>query len=348
MRYPLLIVAVPFSLFACSRSGSEHRGFSNTGDPIVQIAAARDLTCARTRGGNVLCWGDDAFTSTIMSANDLPAPTRTRPTAVAGIKDAVALDVASSTGCAVDRAGSAYCWTDRTGNQRGPAPPLVAAAIGVADAADVSLGVAAMPQVCFRKKDGTVTCLFADRQSLPRDEKPVAGLSGVEAISVGDMLTCTLRGGGKLTCWGGSVVHLEPMDKALAAPPLLEKTKDFSAGSAFACAIDASGAVSCFGSDKGTPPSQPAVLVRAGVYHACIVDTGGHVLCWGDDRFGQLGRTGPDGVEGVYDAVDVAVGEWHTCALEKSGKVLCWGRNARGQLGDGTSEDRREAREVRR
>jgi alpha-tubulin suppressor-like RCC1 family protein len=330
---------------ACSRPSSNDHG-STASDPIVQIAAARDLTCARTQKGNVLCWGDDAFTSTFLSANDLPAPTRTRPTAVAGIKDAMDLDVASSLGCAVDRGGAVYCWTDRTGNQRGPAPALVATAIGVTDAVGVSLGVAAMPQACVRKKDGTVTCLFADRQSLPRDEKLVSGLTQVEAVSVGDMVTCAARAGGKLSCWGGSVVHLDPMETAIAAPPLLENAKSLSAGSAFACAIDASGKVSCFGADKGEPPSQPARLVRAGVYHGCIVDTGGQVLCWGDDRFGQLGRMGPDGVEGVHDVVDVAVGEWHTCALEKSGKVLCWGRNARGQLGDGATEDRREAREV--
>jgi len=335
---------VSFALLACSRPSGDAGGSARIG--IVQIASAKDITCARTQGGDVLCWGDDAFTSITMSASALPAPTRTRPTPVAGVKGAVALDVASSLGCAVDGTGALLCWIDRAADQHGPAPPLQALATGVGDAAGISMGLASMPRVCVRKKDGTVSCLSADRHALPRNEQRVSGVEGVEAFAAGDMVTCAVRGGGNLACWGGSVVGLKGQGEALAGPPLLEGVKDVSAGSAFACAVDRAGKVVCFGSDKGQPPSRPASLVRAGVYHACIVDTGGHVACWGDDRFGQLGKHGPNGVEGVQEVIDVAVGEWHTCALEKSGRVLCWGRNARGQLGDGTSKDRREAKEV--
>jgi hypothetical protein len=317
------------------------------------------MTCARTRDGEVSCWGDNAFTSSTMSASSLPAPTRTRPARVLGVKGAVAVDVAASLGCAVDDGGALHCWTDTTADRTGPAPALQAVPTGVTDAANVSLGLASAPRACVLKRDGTVGCLSVARQALPKGEQREPGLEGVTAFATGDTISCAIRTGDKLSCWGYAL----GTQAAAPGPPLLENVKEVSAGSAFACAIGAAGKVTCFGSIKGTPPVAPAALVRAGVYHACIVDaprtlgpilsnavgdkTGGHVVCWGDDRFGQLGQQGPYGVEGVEGAIDVAVGAWHTCALEKSGRVLCWGRNARGQLGDGTSTDRRVAREIR-
>ncbi len=308
----------------------------------------------------MLCWGDDGLTSTTMEASSLPAPTRTRPTRVLGVKSAVAVAVASSLGCVVDDGGALQCWTDTTADRPGPAPELQAVPIGVTGAANVSLGLGSALRACVLKRDGTVGCLSAARQALPKNEQREPGLQGVTAFAEGNMLACAIRTGDKLSCWGGV---LGTKDAALAGPPLLENVKEVSVGSAFACAIGAAGKVTCFGSTKGAPPAAPATLVRAGAHHACIVDaprtlgpilsnavggkTDGHVMCWGDDRFGQLGQQGLYGVEGVEGAIDVAVGEWHTCALEKSGRVLCWGRNARGQLGDGTTTDHRAAKEVR-
>lgn len=340
----LLALTSPLWL-GCSGSSADGNG-SGAAGMVVQIVSAKDLTCARTRSGEVLCWGDNAFTSTTMSASSLSAPTRTRPMPVSRVKGAVALDVASSLGCVIDGAGELLCWTDETADRSGPARALGAAKTGVGGVTGLSMGSAAMPRVCVQRKDGTVGCLWADRRSLPRDEQRVAGLEHAEAFAAGDMITCAVRDGGKLACWGDSGLGLESREKALAGPPLLQGVKDLSAGSAFACAVDSAGNVACFGAPKGTPPAGPARLVRTGVYHACIVDTKGHVACWGDNRFGQLGKQSAGAVDGVEDAIDVAVGEWHTCALEKSGRVLCWGRNSRGQLGDGTSADRAEAREV--
>ncbi|MFT3772120.1 MAG: hypothetical protein QM820_42485 [Minicystis sp.] len=333
--------------FSCSRpSGDASSGSAASRSEIVQIASAKDLTCARTRAGEVLCWGDDAFSSVTMSASALPAPTRTRPAPVEGVRGAVTIDVASSLGCAIDGAGAVLCWMDGAADRRGPAPPLRATPTGMTDAAGLSLGLAAAASACVIKKDRSVRCMSSDRGKLPRSEATVESVDAAEAFATGDMIRCAVRAGGKLACWGGSAIGLKSQREALAGPPLLEGVKDVSAGSSFACAVGESGTVACFGTDKGRPPSIPAKLVRAGVYHACLVDTGGHVHCWGDDRFGQLGEQGAGGVEGVLDAIDVAVGEWHTCALEKSGRVRCWGRNARGQLGDGGHADRRRAKEV--
>lgn len=345
-RFSVLIVLAALVPSACSRACSPGTTGQSKSATIVQIASAKDTTCARTRSGEVLCWGDDAFTSQTMTQSSLPEPTRTRPTKVLGLKGAVALDVAASTGCAVDSAGALVCFVDRMADRTGSAPPLVARPVEVDDAVEVSMGLAPLSPVCVLGKNRQVRCLSSERESMPRDPKEIPGLEEVESIAQGDTVTCVLRNGGKLWCWGSQFGGFKPLEQALAGPPLLDGVKQVSAGSAFACAVGTGGKITCFGSTKGTPPSEPAVLVRAGVYHACMIDTGQHVRCWGDNRFGQLGELGANAVAGIEDAVDVAVGEWHTCALEKSGRVRCWGRNARGQLGDGTSTDRSTAADV--
>jgi alpha-tubulin suppressor-like RCC1 family protein len=325
----------------------------------VQIVSAVDITCARTEDGDILCWGDDAYSSMLMSGDSLPKPTRTKPTPVLGVKHATVIDVGSSLGCAIDESKTLSCWTDRSADQYGPAPLLTATPVdGVRDVTDLSLNLAANADVCARGSDRRVTCLSADHESLPMSAKSRFVVSDVDAYQEGDLVSCAIRNGGDLACWGGTFSGLKQQDEALRGPPLMKNAKGVSAGSAFACAVDAAGKVGCFGADKGMPPAVPAKIVRAGVYHACIVDMNGHVACWGDNRFGQLGL--PRGLEpggglpplrawpvaGVDDAVDVAVGNWHTCALEKTGRVKCWGRNTRGQLGDGTNVDRAAAAEI--
>jgi len=325
-------------LCACAKPKPEGNS-SPTANPnvvIAQVVAGKDLTCARTNAGDVYCWGDDAFSSSSMSAVSLPPPTRTRPVLVAGLKGATAIDVGSTVGCAVDGAGAVSCWRDRTADQTGPAPALSAQPTGIAEALDVSLGIASVSRACVRKRDQTVACVTIDRGTLDRTPTPVADLEGVEAFSSGDVISCATRKGGKLVCWGAGLFGLKPLEDALAAPPVLEGVTNVAAGSAFACAITNDGTVKCFGSERASPPPLKAKLVRAGVAHACLLDPQNIVHCWGDNRFGQLGSSEADGtVREVRDAVDVAVGEWHTCALEKGGRVKCWGRNERGQVGIG-------------
>jgi alpha-tubulin suppressor-like RCC1 family protein len=264
---------------------------------------------------------------------------------VIGIKNAVALDVATSLGCVVDNAATLFCFTDRTADTHGPAPSLAARPDALAtDVLDVSLSLAAKPSVCVRKKNGDMACTSAERQALPvRPFQTEA--TGTAAIATGDMVRCVLRDQGAASCWGSTFLGFKEQTQALGGPPWLTGAGEVSAGSAFACAIDANQQVKCLGDAKGTPPAGPVQHVRLGVYHGCVIDQQGRVRCWGDNRFGQLGSAfGP--VEGVSDAVDVAVGNWHTCALEKNGRVLCWGRNSRGQLGDGSTANRAEARAV--
>jgi len=325
MRLTIASAAI-LSLFSCVKSKPEGATV------VAQIVAAKDTTCARTIGGDVYCWGDDAFTSATMSAASLPKPTRTKPTLVAGVKGAKAIDVGASIGCAIDASGALLCWQDRTADQDGPAPPMSARPTGVTDALDVSLGLASTSRACVRKKDRTLTCLAYERYGFTEKPSAISGVDGVDAFGVGDKnTTCVVRQG-KLACWGSSFAKLKPQSEALAAPPLLEGVKDLSVGSMFACAVDARGAVTCFGSDNGAPPSTKAKLVRSGANHACLLAEDGSIACWGDNRFNQLGTST---TRDLRDIVDIAVGEWHTCALERSGRVKCWGRNERGQLGIG-------------
>ncbi len=89
-----------------------------------------------------------------------------------------------------------------------------------------------------------------------------------------------------------------------------------------------------------------AARLDAGLRHTCAVVATGAVWCWGSDEFGQLGNDPAFGV-GVASATPVAValpagrtatavsaGPAHTCAVLDDGSAWCWGRDLQGELGN--------------
>jgi alpha-tubulin suppressor-like RCC1 family protein len=70
--------------------------------------------------------------------------------------------------------------------------------------------------------------------------------------------------------------------------------------------------------------------VVAGESHTCALLASGAVLCWGSNASGQLGP-GP-GAPIASGATTLVAGARHACALV-GGAVQCWGDDASGQLG---------------
>ncbi len=83
------------------------------------------------------------------------------------------------------------------------------------------------------------------------------------------------------------------------------------------------------------------VDIDAGEQHTCAVDASGAVWCWGRNENGELlvdtmGAPALTPVELTmlpFPAVAVACGRRHTCAVLSDNRVYCWGGNDVGQLG---------------
>lgn len=113
------------------------------------------------------------------------------------------------------------------------------------------------------------------------------------------------------------------------------------------CAVDATGAVRCWGFSALGSNALPtavvglsdAVQVAVGDFHGCAVRSDGTLGCFGRDDFGQLGDgtagggSGISTVSGITQAVQVAVGGATSCALTQDGRALCWGDHSTGLLG---------------
>lgn len=271
--------------------------------PAVAVSAGIGHTCAVTRDGAVWCWGSNdsgqlgdgrAFSAEWDPALDR----RTAPVRVRGLT-VPAVDVAAglSSTCALTVAGGVECWGDNYWGQLGD-------------------GVGPMPEV---KESDMPPDL---RRSSPA---PVAGLSGVVALSSGVQHACALTGAGRVWCWGMN-------DRGELG-------------------VDAPTARGVPGEVPGLPAGVTAI--SAGT-HTCAQTGDGAVACWGPNDSGQLGDgTGardraldvegpgplsarPVAVAGLAAASGVSAGSSHTCATV-AGSTTCWGSNSRGQLGDGTT-----------
>lgn len=243
-----------------------------TGAVQVSTSGGVQFACARTGGGAVFCWGDNA----LGQLGDGTTTTRSTPVPVTGLTDAVDLSVGSGTVCAVRASGAVVCWgSDQSGALGdGPGSPETCGStacsrvpvpvVGVADATQVHVG---FRTVCVRRATGAVACwgdnfngqlgVGQDRTALPSADAPLPlSLADVVEVRSGILASCARHTSGTVSCWGsnawGTVGDGSGVGSTVpvAVAGLADATV-LSVSGAIACALRAAGGAACWGGPGG-------------------------------------------------------------------------------------------------
>ncbi|MFI5492452.1 hypothetical protein [Actinoplanes sp. NPDC051859] len=154
-----------------------------TDDPVVDIAAGGDTTCAATAGGAAYCWG----------ADPADGADRTGPTAITTGGKVRQIATGGQQSCALDTDGAAYCW----GIDKREAGPYAAVSSGAA-------------HTCGIDREGRAFCWgdggdgrlgngqTADRRA-PTGVELAAELAAIDA---GTAHSCAVDSRGYTFCWG--------------------------------------------------------------------------------------------------------------------------------------------------
>ncbi|WP_165703712.1 RCC1 domain-containing protein [Enhygromyxa salina] len=283
----------------------------------VELVAGGDFSCARRRSGAVVCWGNNQDGQLGDGRGAKVGAWSTRPTAVAGLSDAIAFGAGEAFACALRRGGKVVCWGAGASGQVGAggerAFALPQPVTGVAKV--VSLGVGGQ-HVCAVEQSGRVMCWGRNTEGQLGDggiasrvnARAVQGLADAKSIIAGGRHTCALRRQGELACWG------EGRQGQLGVAGEVERER--------------------------TPIVTGVTGMKdivAGGEHTCALFSASDMRCWGDNSDGQIDagrrpKPTPAKVDGVRGVVDIAAGERHTCVVS-GGKVYCWGLADRGALG---------------
>ena len=307
--------------------------------PHVELQATMDGVC-ELADGVVRCAGRNLW-GEVGDGTREPHPDWVR---VPGTEGAVQLSAGGRHVCVRIDDGTARCWGDdafaQLGDGVGGEPrtsPVTVA--GVRDIEEIRAGMA---HTCARVRGGDVLCWggMIDSVVLGFDLDPTSRrhptriASEVSRLVAGNERTFARTSHGWAT-WS----------PARGAPPVprlldgLDDAVDLASGIADECAVDAAGAVRCWGASHPSTHQRPhdpetaqrihglppATRVTVGRAHTCALVAGGQVYCWGE-LFGYASKpTTPERIEGIDDAVDLTAGFEFTCARLRSGPVKCWG-----------------------
>ena len=300
---------------------------------VTAIAAGDFHTCA-VAAGTVSCWGNNSLGQLGNTTNNGTNTANPTPTPVAGLTGVTAIAAGYIHTCAV-AAGTVSCWgnnyhgqlgstTNNSTNTPNPTPTQV---LGLTGVTAITAGylhtcaVAAGTVSCWGiNKYGQLGSTTNSGNGNPNPTPtPVLGLTGVTAITAGDLHTCAVAAG-TVSCWGTNF--------------------DGQLGNTTNNGI----------STPNPNPTPVAGLtgvtnVAAGSAHTCAV-AAGTVSCWGSNKLGQLGNTTNNGtntpnptptqVLGLTGVTAITAGDLHTCAVAAT-TMSCWGRNFDGQLGNTTN-----------
>lgn len=276
------------------------------GATILDFAAGDSHTCVIGSGGKLFCWGSNYFGQLGLDSTvdyNLAQPVRT---VIAGGSPRQANSVVAGDEhtCALYAPGSAACW----GHYYDKKPQFIT---GLSNPQRIA---ARGNQTCVLEASGTVKCW---RMLAPSQPNPtvVPGLSA-KRIAAGRLHACAINQSDIVQCWGFNTQGQLGIGHSLPA---------------------GSGVMTVARSG----PFDAAIEIAAGHDHACALLASGAVECWGSNVVGQTGH--PTSTHTVTPhrvitsgARGVAAGTHHTCALFDAGSVRrmhCWGENASGQLG---------------
>lgn len=252
---------------------------------VVEFALGLSHTCARTTGGGVWCWGDDARGQL---GDDGWGHSRV-PRQVVGLASGVRQIAAGwKHACAIGDSGGLSCWGGNEDGELGdgslenrfvptPVPGF---------AAGTAMVSANRSRTCALKASGEVWCwgLYFE----PTTPTRVQGLSAdVVAISVGAGHACALTARGSIECWGDN--EYGQLGRGSRTDVRLPPGEALAASSSY-------------------------TSVTVGYNHVCATTAAGDALCWGQISTGVLGNG-----ESRWSAVPVAVAEIPESLIFRSG-----------------------------
>lgn len=292
------------------------------------IEVAAQNACGIRSDGALLCWGNNAFTPTVLQYGNTPQQIGT-----ATDWQAISLSTWSIIGLRAEL--GAFAWGRNFDGA--PFPPEDSEIAQPTQVLPVPGGWREL------KPEGAFVCGLAGDQAFCWGAIDDGALgNGVTTTLMvptrigGDTWTalagsqgqCGLRSDGALMCWGDADdfgvsygVGFGNGDPVWAPTRLGTDTWSAVAGS------------------NSIFPALAMCAIRSGQLH-----------CWGDNTTGELGIGTTDGPQRSPVAVnvgnvpsgtqwiEVAVGD-HTCAITSTGTLWCWGANDSGQLGTGTTSD---------
>ncbi len=272
--------------------------------------------------------------------------------------------------CGIDVAGVLWCWGSAQSGRLGLGDvdgQTFATPQHVDSAGDGWRSISgSTSNMCGVKRDGTLWCWgsnggyllgFGGDSNIPLR---IGADSDWSTVANSGSTACAVKTGGTLWCWGyntegtlGYDPASFPIEYAPKLVGLATNWADVAVSGGHTCAIDTSGAISCFGANgqgqlgvangPGTYLPQPVGGTYSGVgvmsSSSCARDMAGAAWCWGDNSGGVLGagatpdHSTPAPVNSSLWS-GFSAGQGHNCGLQ-GGTLWCWGDNSYGQLGDG-------------
>ena len=325
-------------------------------EPVVQLVAGNNHTCALLQSGLMYCWGRNEFGqlgyNTTEDLGDVEPVTSFGYVTVGGL--AVKIAAGGNHTCAILEGGFLRCWGYNQFGQLGYGHNQpVGDDENVFVYGNVNLG------------DGVT----------------------VKDVALGDEHTCALLTDDSMRCWGinnngelgyGHINNLGDNEtlETLPAVSLPGPVRKIAAGLHHTCALMQNGAMRCWGyggvgatgygfrsgsnpnygdSSNEIPLNLPDIDtgaevtdMTAGASHTCALLSNGALKCWGEGANGRLGYgnqsdLGTPPAAGVdlvgASAYQLSAGGSHTCALRSNGTARCWGAGGSGRLGSGATAD---------
>jgi len=340
-------------------------------DDVEQLSLGEVHSCARTRLGQVACWGRgaDGRLGTDLLRREAVA------SKVIGIEEAVYVAAGREGSCAIIGPNrELYCWGSNRHQQlasdaedASSVPLPVFSPDGDPVLAGVRDVAVSIRHTCAVLLDGKLLCWGRNANGLLAGGTPGNGLTALPhpaldenyedvtnaaSVALGEAHGCALTSPRRVLCWGANDLGQlgnrnagVETEVALEVPGLSDVSK-LTVGGLHTCALS-DGTVLCWGAnterqlgrDSGADDDIPVAV--EGLPE--IADVAGRVHCWGANGRGQsgdpqLGRSAPPTIVDLpAPATALAVGGLHACAQVDDGRVFCWGHNAYGQLGTGRS-----------